>query len=413
MREQFLGNVQNYFQSSTTGKGGIDLLALSRPACIDIYTDNNDYLGLSFDPRLKVPTAERGDESSSPSSLIHQDQKGSMRRPASDNVMSGIFLQADCLQDQVSKLFAREVVRKESVYLAQSGYAANFGALQTIVIPSVTHVYIDASAHESLWQGASRGIIHKIKHNSLADLESKLRVHGSGIIVVDSLYSSMGSIANLVAICDLKDKYDCMLLVDESHSIGLYGPDGQGLAALANVTDRIDLITGSLAKAYCVRAGFIAGRAQEILYIREQSSSSIFSSALMTWDLQRLQQMIEIIQNATSQRQRLMDISRTIRHAAVALQYDVEEPILSSPILCLKGGPNLCSKKLQALFEDAGISGAIFISPATPINRSILRLTLHAALSDQDVARIIDTLTFIAAHHRRELPHTFKPTASA
>ncbi|CAF3573348.1 unnamed protein product [Adineta steineri] len=124
---------------------------------------------------------------------------------------------------------------------------------------NTTHIYIDTAAHESLWQGASRGIIHKIKHNSLDDLEENLRKFGSGIIVVDSLYSGKGSIADLIELCNLKEQYNCMLIVDESHSIGLYGQHGRGLASLGNVTDRIDFITGSLAKAYCVRAGFIAG----------------------------------------------------------------------------------------------------------------------------------------------------------
>ncbi|CAF1349973.1 unnamed protein product [Adineta ricciae] len=410
IREQLRQNIQKYFASFTTRKGVIDFLSLTHPDRISIHVDNNDYLNLSFDPELVIsdthsvtPDMHKRILQNSTSHM----QTVSVRRQGSDNIMSGVFLQHDCLQHQLSALLAKQILGKECVYLAQSGYAANYGLLQSIVIPATTHVYIDAAAHESLWQGASRGIIHKIKHNSLEDLEQHLRKFGSGIIVVDSLYSAKGSIADLVELCNLKESYDCMLVVDESHSIGLYGPHGRGLAALANVTSRIDFITGSLAKAYCVRAGFVAGRAQEVLYVRENSSASIFSSALMTWDLQRLQRAMTIIYNADKKRQRLMEIATVVRHAAVRLNFDVEQPPLPSPILCLIGGPNPFSKKLQIYFEDVGISGAIFVAPATPVNRSLLRLTLHAGLSDGDVSQIISTLESIAKYHRADLPHTF------
>ncbi|CAF0883024.1 unnamed protein product [Adineta steineri] len=414
-REQFLQNMQKYFQSTTTGKGDIDLLALTRPDCIDIYLDNNDYLHLSCDPRLIDDDAYQHSMNSVISktekvlhqNLLDEKQHFSIPRQGSDNIMAGVFLQQACLQYQVSDLLAKKILGKESVYLAQSGYVANYGLLQALVIPAKTHIYIDTAAHESLWQGASRGIIHKIKHNSLDDLEQNLRRFGSGIIVVDSLYSGKGSIADLIELCNLKEQYNCMLVVDESHSIGLYGPHGCGLASLGNVTDRIDFITGSLAKAYCVRAGFIAGRVQEVLYVREKSSSSTFSSTLMNWDIQRLQRAINIIYNADKERQRLMHIATTVRHAAVTLEFDVEQTPLPSSILCLNAGPNLFSKKLQSYFENVGISGAIFIPPATPLNRSMLRLTLHAGLSDDDVSRIINALEFIAQHHRSDLPYTF------
>ncbi|CAF1388130.1 unnamed protein product [Adineta steineri] len=414
-REQFLQDMQKYFESSTIGKGIIDLLASTRPNCIDIYLDNNDYLHLSFDPRLIADDVYQYNmnnvilktEKVSCQSLLDEKQQLLISRQGSDNIMSGLFLQEASCQYQVSDLLAKQILGKESVYLTQSGYVANYGLLQALVIPAKTHIYIDTAAHESLWQGASRGIIHKIKHNSLDDLEENLRKFGSGIIVVDSLYSGKGSIADLIELCNLKEQYNCMLIVDESHSIGLYGQHGRGLASLGNVTDRIDFITGSLAKAYCVRAGFIAGRTQEILYVREKSSAAIFSSALMNWDVQRLQRAINIIYNADEERQRLLHIATTVRHAAVTLEFDVEQTPLPSPILCLNGGPNLFSKKIQSYFENAGISGAIFIAPAMPLNGSMLRLTFHAGLSDEDVSRIINTLEFIAQHQRSDLPYTF------
>lgn len=388
--------MQNYFRSWSPYHSAIDFLASTNSNIPDIYVDNNDYLHLSFDPRLS-PTEI--------STMVMENQQ--ILKQGSDNVQSAVFLKEDSLQYKVSDVLAKRVLKKESVYLAQSGYAANYGLLRAVVIPSKTHVYIDARAHESLWQGASLGIIHKIKHNSLDDLKQKLDKYGTGIIAIDSLYSAAGSIADITEICKLKNKYDCMLVVDESHALGLHGENGSGIVAHFGVTDSVDFITGSLAKAHCVRAGFVAGRANEVLYTRDISSSAIFSSSLMTWDLCRLQRAIEVIDRANVERQRLFHISKVVRQYALELQFDVPETCLPSPILCLVGGPRDFAKKLQRYFEGAGISGAMFIPPATPLNGSVYRLTMHAGLSDDDVKRIIDVLKLIK-ERRHEFPYTFK-----
>jgi len=393
VRLQLSESVQNYFDSTITKKGNIEFLCSTNGNENDIYLNHNDYLNLSFDHRLIH---------------LNGNNETSLRdKQGSDNLMSGTFLHEDCFQYRVANLLAEKVLNKESIYLTQSGYLANYSLLQSIVVPGKTHVYMDNSAHESLWQGANRGIIHRIKHNSLEHLEENLKKYGSGIIVIDSLYSSRGSIAHLSEICQLKEKYSCLLVVDESHSIGIYGDHGRGLAALTNVTDKIDFITGSLAKAYCVRAGFIAGPTKHVLYVRETSSAAIFSSTLMNSDLQRLRRVIDIIYHADQQRQTLLNISKIIRQAAIDLRFKIEKPIYPSPIISIIGGPYHLTKNLQAIFENHRIAPAIFIPPATPVNQSILRLTLHANLSHQDINTIIKTFEFIA-QRRKDFLYTFQ-----
>lgn len=392
IRLQLKENVQNYFDSTITKKGNIEFLSSTNGNENDIYLNHNDYLNLSFDHRLINLNCNE---------ISLRDKQGS------DNLMSGTFLHEDCLQYQIANMLAKKVLNKESVYLTQSGYIANYSLLQSLVVPNKTHVYIDSGAHELLWQGANRAIIHKIKHNSLEHLEKNLKKYGSGIIVIDSLYSSRGSIAHLNEICQLKEKYSCLLVVDESHSIGIYGDHGRGLAALTNVTDKIDFLTGSLAKAYCVRAGFIAGSARQVLYVRETSSAAIFSSTLMNSDLQRLRRVIDLVYQADQQRQILLNISKIIRQVAIDFRFKIEKPIFPSPILSIMGGPYQFTKRLQTIFENNRIAPAIFIPPATPINRSILRLTLHANLSPQNIHSIINTFKFIA-QRKNEFPYTFQ-----
>lgn len=389
---QLSENIANYFQSSVDKKGILSFLTSTNGNQHNIYVNHNDYLNLSFDARLVNFNTEE---------LVLKNKQGS------DSNMSGLFLPKDALHYQVSDLLAKKILDKECVHLTQSGYIANYSLLQSIIVPSKTHVYIDANAHESLWQGASRGIIHKINHNSIKHLEDNLKEYGSGIIVIDALYSSRGTIADLVKICDLKEKYSCIMVSDESHSIGVYGPHGRGLAAAANVTDRIEFIIGSLAKAFCVRAGFISGRTQDVLFARETSSAAIYSSSLMNWDMQRLRRSIDVVYHADEQRERLLQICQTIRQAALNLGFKVEKPILPSPILSLMGGPYDLTKRLQTIFEMNGIAPSVFIPPATPVNRSIIRISLNAGLSDQDVLKIIDTFKSIA-QQRSQFPYTFQ-----
>lgn len=125
---QLSENVQNYFDSTITKKGNIEFLSSTNGNENDIYLNHNDYLNLSFDHRLI--NLNRNNETSL------RDKQGS------DNLMSGTFLHEDCFQYRVASLLAEKVLNKESIYLTQSGYLANYSLLQSIVVPGKTHVYI-------------------------------------------------------------------------------------------------------------------------------------------------------------------------------------------------------------------------------------------------------------------------------
>lgn len=118
----------------------------------------------------------------------------------------------------------------ESCLLAQSGWAANIGLLQTICAEGVP-VYIDFFAHMSLWEGAkiAGADIHPFMHNNTNHLRKQIARYGKGIILVDSVYSTIGTLAPLETICDIAQTSECALVVDESHSLGTHGPQGAGL----------------------------------------------------------------------------------------------------------------------------------------------------------------------------------------
>ncbi len=175
---------------------------------------------------------------------------------------------------------------KERALCFTSGYVANDATLSTLasLLPGVVF-FSDALNHASLIEGIrhSRAPKHVFRHNDLAHLEECLKkVDRSApkIIVFESVYSMDGDIAPIKEICDLADKYGALTYIDEVHAVGLYGSRGGGVAQQRGVEDRLSLISGTLAKAYGVFGGYVAGSAVLIDAIRSFAPGFIFTSSL-------------------------------------------------------------------------------------------------------------------------------------
>ncbi len=175
---------------------------------------------------------------------------------------------------------------KEAALLFNSGYMSNWTTLSTLAagIPNCV-VLSDSGNHASMIEGIRHSKAEKIifKHNDLADLESHLKAIGGKrpvIIAFESVYSMDGDFGPIAAICDLAEKYGAMTYLDEVHGVGLYGPRGGGLAEREGLMHRIDIIEGTLAKAYGVVGGYITGSTALCDYVRSFASGFIFSSAL-------------------------------------------------------------------------------------------------------------------------------------
>jgi len=385
--------IENYFAARTPeNKGIIDyLLTTPQPSASSILINDNDYLR----------TANNAE--------VIDKQTQYLKGHQQEILMSGVFLSGDSLHLQISKAFAA-FVGMEDVYLAQSGYAANCTLLQAISEPNMP-VYIDQRTHPSFYDGIK--FVHakliSFIHNDVNDLENKIKHHGPGIILVDSVYSAVGSICPIKEICLLKNQYGCVLVVDESHSLGLYGVKGQGLVGALNLTNEVDFITASLSKAFSTRAGIIAGPAKAILFMREYAFPAIFSSAVLNYDIVRIQAMLKVIKESDEKREQLMFNANFLRTELTAMGYEIVQTSAPSPIICLVCGPEATTKKLQALLLENDIFGAVFCAPATSKNASLIRLTLHSDLKLAQLNHIVDILTLVRQQHTQEdFPCLFK-----
>lgn len=345
----------------------------------DVLLFSNDYLSLSNHQRIVEAQAE------------------ALRHQGNGVMMSAIFLHGPNPQRVVEERFAA-YLQAGGTILTQSGWCANVGLIQTIA-DEQTPVYVDMLAHMSLWEGgrAANAKIVRFRHNDPDHLERLIRQHGPGVVMVDSVYSTNGSLCPLVEVTEIASRHGCVLVVDESHSLGTHGPKGAGLVVELGLTDKVHFRTASLAKAFCGRAGLITCTREFQDYFAFTSLPAIFSSALLPHDLAGLSAALDVIAEADDRRRRLHCNAAYLRQQLDALGYNIDDS--QSQIIALEAGPEPQTIVLRDALESNGVFGAVFCDPATPKNRSIMRLSIHSELGRDDLNKIVD----VCAKIRRQV----------
>lgn len=303
-------------------------------------------------------------------------------------LMAAVFLHGDNPQARFEAMMAAWMV-SEACMLAQSGWAANIGLIQSIAGPD-TPCYIDMFAHASLWEGihSAGAAARPFRHNSPESLEKLLSRHGPGIVIVDSVYSTSGSVAPLEDMVDLAEQHGCVIVVDEAHSLGTHGPQGRGLVVERGLTRRVHFRTASLAKAFAGRAGIIACSSRIAEYLKYTANPAIFSSGLLPYEIAGLEATRKVIAAADDRRRQLHWNADYLREGLTDLGYNLE--LSRSQILGLEAGHERATIRLRDALESRGVFGSVFCAPATPKNRSLIRFTINSGLAREQLDRIID-----------------------
>ncbi|WP_323145045.1 alpha-hydroxyketone-type quorum-sensing autoinducer synthase [Massilia phyllosphaerae] len=349
--------------------GGEHMHVWAPPQAGAVMLAGNDYLCIANEPALidaQVRTL--------------QGTQGQM-------LMSSVFLQEGSYQHRLEAKLAAFMQAEDGV-LAQSGWAANVGLLQSIAEPGIP-VYLDMLAHASLWEGvqSAQALPVPFLHNSPAHLERQIEKHGGGVIVIDALYSTNGSVAPLLEFVELAERSGSILIVDESHSLGTHGPGGAGLVVQEGLTERVHFRTASLAKAFAGRAGFITCSSHFKGYFLSASRPAIFSSCLLNHELAWFDAAVDFISRADERRAALHRNTQEVRVRLSELGYCIDDG--TEQIIALEAGPEPKTLVLRKALEARGIYGAVFCAPATAKNRSLVRLTLNSGMTREEIEKLV------------------------
>lgn len=334
---------------------------------------SNDYLGMGRNPHVLKSMHETLDN--------YGAGAGGTRN------ISGHNQHAVGLEDTVAKLHA-----KEAALVFSSCYVANDATLATLgsKLPNCV-ILSDSLNHASMIQGIRHSGAKKMvfKHNDLADLEAKLQsipAETPKIIAFESVYSMCGSIGPIEGICDLAEKYGAITFLDEVHAVGMYGPHGAGVAEhldyeahkagkpQGTVQDRIDIITGTLGKAYGCVGGYIAGSAKLVDTIRSLAPGFIFTTSLPPATMAGAKAAIEYQANYQGDRRLQQLHTRAVKDALDAKDI----PVISNPshiVPLLVGDAEVARKASDLLLEDWGIYVQAINYPTVPVGQERLRIT--------------------------------------
>ena len=300
---------------------------------------------------------------------------------------------------------------KQAALLFTSGFVSNQAALSTVLnsLPlgpdKPWQVFSDAKNHASMIAGikGSRAIVNIFRHNDLTHLEMLLRAAPSDapkLIAFESVYSMDADIAPISAICDLADKYDAMTYLDEVHAVGMYGPNGGGVSERDAVAHRVDIIEGTLAKAFGCHGGYIAGDAEVVDFIRSTAPGFIFTTSLPPMTAAAALASVRHVRNDHARRASLFE-----RAAALKVRFDAAAlPRIASisHIVPLHiGEASLCTAVSQRLLNEFGMYATPINYPTVSRGQERLRFTPGPLHTDAMMDELVEALIRIIPRERR------------
>ncbi|MCL6288307.1 MULTISPECIES: glycine C-acetyltransferase [Streptomyces] len=282
---------------------------------------------------------------------------------------------------------------QEDTILYSSCFDANGGVFETLLGPEDA-VISDALNHASIIDGIrlSKAKRHRYANRDMAELETQLK-EASGarrrLIVTDGVFSMDGYVAPLQEICDLADRYDAMVMVDDSHAVGFVGPGGRGTPELHGVMDRVDIITGTLGKALGgASGGYVAARAEIVALLRQRSRPYLFSNSLAPVIAAASLKVIDLLESAGDLREQLAANTELFRTRMTAEGFDIlpgDHAI--APVMIGDAGK---AGRMAELLLERGVYVIGFSYPVVPQGAARIRVQLSAAHSTADVNRAVD-----------------------
>ena len=336
---------------------------------------SNCYTGLVNDPRIKEAAIE----------AIRKYGTGCAGSPFLNGTLD--------LHKQLERRIA-EYIGKEDVMIYSTGFGVNLGVVSCLT-GREDYILWDEQDHASIIEGRRLSFSQslKYKHNDMESLENQLRKCDPDkvkLIVTDGVFSMEGDVANIPEICRLAKKYNASVMVDEAHSIGVFGTGGRGTVNHFGCTDDVDLIMGTFSKSFASLGGFIATDKELTNFLRHHSRSYIFTASITPASTAAALKAIDIMEQEPERQEQLWKLTNFALDGFRQMGCEIGNT--STPIIPLFIRDNFKTFKVTTELFEEGIFVNPVVSPAVAPQDTLIRFSLMATHTQEQVERALEAI---------------------
>ena len=348
-----------------------------------VLAGTNNYLGLTFDPDCMDASIN----------AIKAHGTGT----TGSRIANGSYSEHMDLEDALAKHTG-----KASAIVFSTGYQTNLAAIATLAGPKDV-VFIDADSHACIIDGCrlSAAPTIRFRHNSPADLDKRLTRQGPigggiALVVIEGLYSMFGDRAPIAEFVDVCEKHGAYLYIDEAHSFGVFGPTGCGLAEEEGVLDKIDFISGTFSKSLASIGGFCVSKHKDFEITRKAMRAYMFTASPTPSNVAAARAALGKIATKPELRNNLKNRAEQLHAGLSELKFDLcADP---SPIIAVRRPNELVAATEWNWLLGEGVYVNLAVPPGTPQSSSLLRISLSAAHTKEEIDTIIKAFKDMQGH---------------
>jgi len=344
-----------------------------------LLAGSNNYLGLTFDRRC-IDAAQTS---------LEKEGTGT----TGSRMANGTFAGHRMLENELALFYGYS-----NAIVFSTGFVTNLGVISTLAGPGDV-IIMDADSHASIYDACrmSGAEMIRFRHNNMVDLDKKLRRLGSRaentLIIVEGVYSMLGDCAPLKAIASLKRKYGAWLMVDEAHSMGVMGDHGRGMAEAAGVEQDVDFIVGTVSKTVGSIGGYCVSNHPELDLVRYISRSYIFTASPSPSTIASVREALRVIQENPQLRTKLWENAELLYQGLKRLGFELGPD--AGPIVAIRVPTKDQTMLAWKALLDKGLYVNLVLPPAAPAGLSLLRCSISAAHTPEQINYILDVFAEI------------------